>query len=80
MKVQFLAAATARVIARVVDQDALPSNLETVLAEGARASRFTGKTGQLFEGFVERGGSVVRAALAGADCATTTANQVPSPR
>ncbi|MDE2595906.1 MAG: leucyl aminopeptidase [Sphingomonadales bacterium] len=65
MKVQFLSAPTARLIARLVDQDALPADLEPVLAEGARASRFSGKTGQLFEGFAERGGNIVRVALAG---------------
>jgi leucyl aminopeptidase len=36
----------------VVNQDALPADLEPVLAEGAKAmSRFSGKAGQLFEGF-----------------------------
>jgi Leucyl aminopeptidase len=54
-----------RLIARVVEQDKLPDDLERTLAEGARAARFAGKAGQLFEGFVERGGSVVRVALAG---------------
>jgi leucyl aminopeptidase len=56
----------ARLVARVVEQDKLPDNLERALAEGAIAARFTGKAGQLFEGFVERGGAVVRVALAGA--------------
>ncbi|MCB2079138.1 MAG: leucyl aminopeptidase, partial [Novosphingobium sp.] len=54
-----------RLFARVVNQDAIPADLEPVLAEAARASRFGGKAGQLFEGFVERGGQVVRVALAG---------------
>ena len=66
MKVQFLSAPATRLVASIVDQDALPAGLEPVLAEAARASRFTGKAGQLFEGFVERGGQVVRVALAGA--------------
>ncbi|MCJ2181580.1 leucyl aminopeptidase [Novosphingobium sp. 1949] len=68
MNIQFLDAATAssaRLVVRFVDQDALPGTLETVLGEGAAMARFTGKTGQLFEGFVERGGRVVRAVLAG---------------
>ena len=56
----------ARLVARVVEQDTLPEGLERALAEGARAARFSGKTGQLFEGFVERNGAVVRVALAGA--------------
>mgnify|MGYP000691624629 CR=1 FL=1 len=55
----------ARLVARVVDQDALPANLDSVLVEGAKASRFTGKAGQVFEGFVGRDGGVVRLALAG---------------
>jgi len=50
-------AAAARLVARIVEQDKLPDDLERPLAEGARAARFTGKTGQLFEGFVERVGA-----------------------
>src|SRR6516225_7108872 len=68
MQIQFLdasAAPTTRLIARLVNQDALPAELEPVLAEGARATRFAGKAGQMFEGFVERGGSLVRVVLAG---------------
>jgi leucyl aminopeptidase len=69
MKIEFLPAplsATASPIARIVDQDVLPPDLEAVLVEGARASRFSGKAGQLFEGFASRDGAVVRVALAGA--------------
>jgi leucyl aminopeptidase len=68
MQIQFLDASatpTTRLIARLVSQDAIPAELEPVLAEGARATRFTGKAGQIFEGFVERGGSLVRVVLAG---------------
>ncbi|AXB76328.1 leucyl aminopeptidase [Novosphingobium sp. P6W] len=68
MKIQFLGAAiapNARLVARFVNQDALPADLEPVLAEGAKRARFSGKAGQVFEGFAERGGNVVRAALAG---------------
>lgn len=68
MKIQFLDAAAspeARLVARLVNQDAVPADLEPVLAEGAKMARFTGKAGQLFEGFAERGGQVVRVALAG---------------
>jgi leucyl aminopeptidase len=54
-----------RLVARVVEQDKLPADLERTLAEGARAARFSGKVGQSFEGFVERGGSVMRVALVG---------------
>ncbi len=55
----------ARMIASLANQDAPPAGLEPVLAKGAALSRFTGKAGQLFEGFVERDGNVVRVALAG---------------
>jgi leucyl aminopeptidase len=68
MQIQFLAASAApstRLVARLVNQEAIPAELEAVLAEGARASRFSGKAGQIFEGFVERNGSLVRVALAG---------------
>ncbi len=68
MNIQFLdaaAAPTARLVARFVNQDAIPADLEAVLAEGAKASRFAGKAGQVFEGFVERDGKIVRVALAG---------------
>jgi leucyl aminopeptidase len=67
MRVQFLdaAASAPRLLARLVNQDAVPADLEPVLAEGAKATRFSGKAGQIFEGFAERGGQVVRVALAG---------------
>ena len=68
MKIQFLDAASSsadRLVARLVNQDAVPADLEPVLVEGAKASRFTGKAGQVFEGFVERDGRVVRMVLAG---------------
>ncbi|HEY0959096.1 MAG TPA: leucyl aminopeptidase [Novosphingobium sp.] len=68
MRIQFLDAAatpTARLVARVVNQDAIPADLEPLLVEGARATRFSGKPGQIFEGFVERGARLVRVALAG---------------
>ncbi|MDB5726502.1 MAG: aminopeptidase [Novosphingobium sp.] len=65
MKVEFADAATG-IIARIVDQDGLPDTLEPVIAQGARATRFAGKTGQVFEAFVERDGKAVRLALAGA--------------
>jgi leucyl aminopeptidase len=68
MNIQFLdaaAAAPARLVARFVNQGAIPADIEQVLVEGAKASRFTGKAGQVFEGFVERDGKAVRVALAG---------------
>lgn len=55
-----------RLIAHVVDKGKLPGGIERSLVEGAKAGRFEGRAGQLFDGFVERGGEVVRVALAGA--------------
>jgi leucyl aminopeptidase len=55
-----------RLIAHVADKGKLPETLERVLAEGARAARFEARAGQVFDGFVERGGAVVRVAVAGA--------------
>ena len=55
MIIEFLAgpiAAGTSPVARIVNVDALPADLDAVLVEGARASRFSGKTGQLHEGFV----------------------------
>ncbi|MBU6269149.1 MAG: leucyl aminopeptidase [Sphingomonadales bacterium] len=51
--------------ARLVEQDLLPADLGPVVAEGAKQSRFSGKTGQLHEAFVAQGDAVVRIALAG---------------
>jgi leucyl aminopeptidase len=68
MQIRFLDDSTpgeTRIVAHLVNQNALPAGLEPVLTEGAAMSRFAGKAGQLFEGFVERHGKVVRVALAG---------------
>ena len=68
MNIQFLdaaAAASPRLVARFVNQDSIPADIEPVLVEGAKVSRFTGKAGQIFEGFVERDGKTMRVALAG---------------
>jgi leucyl aminopeptidase len=69
MQISFRAAAdssTPRLLARIVDQDALPADLTRSDAEGAAAVRFSGKTGQLFESFAETGGRIVRQVLVGA--------------
>ncbi len=67
MKIEFVEASNvSRLVARLVEQDALPADLDPVLAEGARASRFSGKVGQIHEGFVAQGGKIVRIALVGA--------------
>ncbi|MEO5597560.1 MAG: leucyl aminopeptidase [Novosphingobium sp.] len=67
MNITFVASLdpAARLVAQVVDQDAMPSGLDPVLTAGAKASRFTGKAAQVFEGFVQSGEAVVRRALAG---------------
>ena len=68
MQIQFAATVPAgtQIVARVVNQDSLPADLEATLAHGARAARFTGKAGQVFDGFAERNGEIVRVAIAGA--------------
>ncbi|WP_340586860.1 leucyl aminopeptidase [Erythrobacter alti] len=69
MKIEFhdsLDAESPRIVARIVDQDKLPADLPRAVAEGAKASRFTGKAGQVFDGFHEADGNVVRLALVGA--------------
>ena len=53
-------------VAHVVDKGKLPEGLERSLVEGVEAARFKGAAGQFFDGFVERDGTVVRIALAGA--------------
>jgi leucyl aminopeptidase len=68
MKIEFASEVPAgvQIVARVVDQDSLPADLEPTLAHGAKAARFGGKPGQVFDGFAERDGTVVRIALTGA--------------
>ena len=68
MLITILDAATlsaARLVARPVRPDGPPTDLPAAILEGAAASRFTGKVGQVFEGFVEVGDTVRRVALAG---------------
>ena len=57
---------TTRLIARIVAQDSLPADLPRAVKEGGDSARFNGTPGQLFEGFYEADGAVVRLALAGA--------------
>ncbi|MFN4240907.1 MAG: leucyl aminopeptidase [Erythrobacter cryptus] len=68
MKIDLVASppSDVRLQARVVNQGAALAGLDQALIEGAAASRFSGKAGQLFEGFATMGGSVRRVALAGA--------------
>ncbi|MFC4294898.1 leucyl aminopeptidase [Novosphingobium tardum] len=81
MKVTFLApsdtSAKPRLVARVVAQDQMPQGIDPVVVEGARASRFAGKLGQVHESFATVGGVLQRLALVGigepSDKARTTA-------
>lgn len=68
MQVNFSAThpSDARLVAHIADKGKLPEGLEKSVSEGAAAARFKGNPGQVFEGFVERGGVVVRVALSGA--------------
>ncbi|MEZ5748424.1 MAG: leucyl aminopeptidase [Caenibius sp.] len=68
MKITFAAAMPAsppRLQVRLAAQGALPAGVSDLVAQGAAAARFTGKTAQLFESFVEGDGALVRLVLAG---------------
>ena len=67
MKVSFVTqgAAAPRLLVRVVEQDKLPSTLDAGIADAARASRFAGKLGQVFESFSGGGGDLRRNVLVG---------------
>ena len=68
MQIVFLGAPQSpapRFVAQLAAPDAMPTGLEAVLADGAKAARFTGKAGQVHEGFVTRDGQLVRVALTG---------------
>ena len=57
MKIEFVSGTlvpSTSPIAHVIDQDALPASLDAVVAAGAKASRFSGKAGQLHEAFISR--------------------------
>ncbi|MGC1269670.1 MAG: M17 family peptidase N-terminal domain-containing protein, partial [Croceibacterium sp.] len=54
-----------RLLARLVEQDRLPLDLDRATVESVRAGRFTGKTAQLHESFQEQAGRIVRLALVG---------------
>jgi leucyl aminopeptidase len=67
MKISFAKTADRfpRLLARIVEQDKMPADLPVTVLQGAEASRFTGKTGQVYESFLDDKGAVVRLALAG---------------
>ncbi|MEP3051079.1 MAG: leucyl aminopeptidase [Erythrobacter sp.] len=55
-----------RLVARIVNQGDALGDLDPALVDGAHAARFTGRTGQVFEGFSMDAGNLRRVALAGA--------------
>ena len=58
--------ASVRLIGRIVNQGETPGGLDAALVEAAAAARFTGRVGQVFEGFTHEGSALRRVALAGA--------------
>jgi leucyl aminopeptidase len=58
--------ADVRLHARVVNQGAALTGLDKALVEGTAAARFSGRVGQVFEGFATVDGTLRRIALAGA--------------
>lgn len=60
------APAQARLIGRIINEGETASGLDEALIAGAAAARFTGRVGQLFEGFSMAGSAVQRIALCGA--------------
>jgi leucyl aminopeptidase len=54
-----------RLVARLVAEGSLPADLAGPVREAATASRFSGKTGQVFEAFVHEADGLTRLALAG---------------
>ena len=59
----------ARIIAQATNKGQLPDGLERAMEEGAKAARFKGSAGQLFDGFAERDGAVHRLVLVGTGAA-----------
>lgn len=67
MQIHFNAAPPSdiRLHARIVNQGQALGGIDQALVEGAAASQFTGRAGQVFEGFASLDGAVRRIALAG---------------
>ncbi|WP_206238237.1 leucyl aminopeptidase [Novosphingobium terrae] len=67
MQIQFSTSdqSSATTRARLIEGGSWPADLDPLLAAGARANRFNGKAGDLFEGFVSRGDVTLRAVLLG---------------
>ena len=53
-----------RLVARLVAEGSLPADLAAPVREAAAASRFTGKTGQVFEAFTHDAGGLTAKDLA----------------
>ncbi|MEQ5788650.1 leucyl aminopeptidase [Erythrobacter sp. NFXS35] len=68
MQIHFTASPPAeiRLRARIANQGASLAGIDQALVDGAAAARFTGRVGQVFEGFTSEGGTLRRIALAGA--------------
>ncbi|MEL6738032.1 MAG: leucyl aminopeptidase [Pseudomonadota bacterium] len=68
MQIHFASAAPAhiRLTARIVNHKDTPDDLDAALIDGAKAARFTGNAGQVFEHFTMTDGALTRMALAGA--------------
>ncbi len=68
MQIEFSASppSNVRLIARIVNQGDDLSDLDAALVDGAKAARFNGRAGQVFEGFAMDDGSLRRVALSGA--------------
>lgn len=58
-----------RILVQATTKGALPEGLERAMEEGAKAARFKGSAGQLFDGFVVRDGAVQRLVLVGTGAA-----------
>ena len=58
-----------RILIQATTKGALPEGLERAMEEGAKAARYKGSAGQLFDGFVVRDGAVQRLVLVGTGAA-----------
>ncbi len=65
-----------RLVARIVNQGDSLSDLDAALADGAKAARFAGRAGQVFEGFAMDDGVLRRVALSGAGEASADARRM----
>jgi len=68
MQFHFVSAApdSVRLKARIINQGDTPDDLDAAIIDGAKAARFKGAAGQVFEQFAMTDGALTRIALAGA--------------